>query len=168
MNSLLSRVSLKPQIALYLTLVLVVVFSARPVMATDPVSFSKIQTYLQKYCADCHSSSKPEGNLSIESDLVESWTRIEHREKWQEVYRVLVNQQMPPDDSSQPTVPESSEVIDWIITQATSSSLREKSRATPVRRLTKDQYQRTLRSLMNVELDVSGFPMDPQIGRAHV
>ncbi len=164
MNSLLTRIWLKRQSALYLVFIFACAFGVRPVKATDPVPFTKIQAYLQKYCSDCHGSSKPEGNLSVESDLVESWTRIEHREKWQEVYRVLVNQQMPPDDSSQPSVQESSEVIDWIIAKAASSGLREKSRATPVRRLTKDQYQRTLRSLLNVELDVSEFPMDPPAG----
>lgn len=134
------------------------------VHSADPVPFAQIRSYLQKYCADCHGNSKPEGSLSIESDLVESWTRIEHREKWNEVFRVLVNQQMPPDDSSQPIASETSEVIDWITAKAVASRWSEHSRATPVRRLTKDQYQRTIRSLMNVELDVSGFPMDPPAG----
>jgi len=130
-----------------------IVSSVRMVHSADPVPFAQIQSYLQKYCADCHGNSKPEGSLSIESDLVESWTRIEHREKWNEVFRVLVNQQMPPDDARQPIASETSEVVDWITAKAVASRLSDHARATPVRRLTKDQYQRTIRSLMNVELD---------------
>ena len=152
------------QFALILALSFLFASSVRFVNAMDPVPFAQIQSYLQKYCADCHGSLKPEGNLSIESDLVDSWTRIEHREKWNEVFRVLVNQQMPPDDSSQPAALETSEVIDWITAKAVSSRISDQSRTTPIRRLTKDQYQRTIRSLLNVDLDVSGFPMDPPAG----
>lgn len=131
---------------------------------TAPIPFAQVQAYLQKYCADCHGGSTPEGSLSVEKDLEESWTRIEHREKWNEVFRVLVHQQMPPDTSLQPNEPETSAVIDWVTAKAISSRLNEKTRATPMRRLTKDQYQRTIRSLLHVELDVSGFPMDPPTG----
>jgi hypothetical protein len=163
-TSLHYRIMLERQPVLNFVFGFLIVSSVSMVHSADPVPFAQIQSYLQKYCADCHGNSKPEGSLSIESDLVESWTRIEHREKWNEVFRVLVNQQMPPDDSSQPIASETSEVVDWITAKAVASRLSEHSRATPVRRLTKDQYQRTIRSLMNVELDVSGFPMDPPAG----
>jgi hypothetical protein len=149
-------------IALGIGILQVRCFAAEP--QPEQPSFDRVQIFLTKYCADCHSGAKPEGHLNVQKDLESAWTRIEHREKWIEVYRVLVNEQMPPDDSIKPTLSETSEVIDWITTQAIASKLNQRSQSTPLRRLTRDQYQRTIRSLLGIELDVSGFPLDPPAG----
>jgi hypothetical protein len=128
------------------------------------VDSDRVQAFLTKYCVDCHSGAKAEGQLDIQKDLQSIWTRIEHREKWNEVFRVLVNEQMPPDDSIKPSQSETSDVIDWITAQAIASKLNQRSQSTPLRRLTRDHYQRTIPSLLGIELNVSGFPLDPPAG----
>ena len=116
------------------TLCVSVLISSQSMAEGNPISFKEVQSYLQKYCSDCHGTTKPEGNLSVEKDLVETWTRLEHREKWNEVVHVLVNQQMPPEDAIQPSQSETSEIIDWITSRAVASRLNERKRETPVRR----------------------------------
>lgn len=132
--------------------------------AQEIPDYGVVKTLMGRYCVECHGPANQEGNLRVDQDLPEKWERIEHREEWQEVLRVLVSRQMPPEGSPQPSDEHVGQIVDWITAQAIANSDAKRTRSAPVRRLTRDQYQRTIRDLLGIDLDVSSFPLDPPAG----
>ncbi len=72
--------------------------------ADDP-----IQTFVTRYCLDCHGSTDPSGDLDLSSFRI---TEFDHADSkfepsiWERVLRRLQSRQMPPLDSVRPSKPE--------------------------------------------------------------
>lgn len=125
----------------------------------------KVAPFFIKYCAECHSGDKPEANFRTDiSHLPVSLTDLSARKKWAEVVNVLNSHQMPPEDSIQPGADEVSGVVDWITAEAVEAELIQRERTVVLRRLNRSEYRNTIRDLLGVEFDTSGFPEDAAAG----
>ena len=134
--------------------------------AEDPAGYEKIVSpFLKSYCADCHSGDKPEGEFSVESSqLSPKLTDLSVRKRWSEVVNVLNSHQMPPDKSPPPKAEEVATVVDWITAQAVEAESVQRERTVVLRRLNRSEYRNTIRDLLNIDFDTSGFPEDPAAG----
>ncbi len=117
---------------------------------------------LQSYCYDCHSGPDAEAGLSL--DQLENGHEFQHdRKQWIEVLRHLRAGSMPPVDMDQPTDEERQELIQWIadmLEQLDCSDRVNPGKAT-IQRLTRVQYQNTIKDLVGVKFDVNSlFPSD--------
>ncbi len=134
--------------------------------AEDPAGYEKIVSpFLKSYCSDCHTGDKPEGQFSVESfQLSPKLTDLSVRKRWAEVVNVLNSHQMPPDKSPQPKAEEVAKVVDWITAQAVEAESVQRERTVVLRRLNRSEYRNTIRDLLNIDFDTSGFPEDPAAG----
>ena len=116
------------------------------------VSFEQeIAPLLQKYCSKCHRGEKPKGKFDItEYKTVEQIKRA--RAEWRKVLLVVSEDEMPPEDPL-PTTAERQKLVDWLedITKIDWSKVRNPGHVT-IPRLTRDEYNNTLRDLLGVDL----------------
>jgi hypothetical protein len=133
--------------------------AAMDLLATDDDWVHVVSPFLRKYCSECHSTADPQADLDCDA-LTPDWSQVRQREQWAEIVNVLNSHQMPPRDAVQPDPQEVSEVVDWITAQARRHREQEGGAQRVLRRLNRLEYQNTLRDLLGVNVDVSGFPQD--------
>lgn len=108
---------------------------------------------VQKYCVKCHSADEKKGDLNLarfdNADTVRRDTRV-----WQKVLRRLRGGEMPPKKSPSPSPEERNRLIDWAQGYLLADA-RERA-GDPgrvlVRRLTRAEYNYTVRDLTGVDL----------------
>ena len=134
--------------------------------AEDQAGYEKlVSPFLKSYCSDCHTGDKPEGEFSVEaSQLSPRLADLSVRKRWSEVVNVLNSHQMPPNKSPQPKAEEVATVVDWITAQAVEAESVQRERTVVLRRLNRSEYRNTIRDLLNIDFDTSGFPEDPAAG----
>ena len=123
----------------------------------DLESFKKvIAPILKKNCQGCHGPEKTKGNFradKLEGNLLES-TDID---KWVEVYEVLSNSEMPPEDEPDYHITDKQrkQFIDWLSTEMKKASQvqQNKSRHTSFKRMNKYEYNNVLQDLLGVKAD---------------
>lgn len=132
----------------------------------DAAGYSKtVAPFFKKYCGECHTGEKPEGDFSVDiGRLANDFGDIAARGKWREVVNVLNSHEMPPEKEIQPTSAEVAAVVDWVTQQAVQAELIKRERAVVLRRLNRNEYRNTIRDLIGVDFDTSGFPQDPPAG----
>lgn len=132
----------------------------------DAAGYKKtVAPFLQKYCGECHAGAKPEGEFAIDAArLVNDFGDIGTRGKWREIVNVLNSHEMPPEKETQPTPTEVAAVVDWITEQTVQAELIKRERTVVLRRLNRNEYRNTIRDLIGVDFDTSGFPQDPPAG----
>ncbi len=131
----------------------------------DPVGFETIaKPFLADYCAKCHTGPKVKGDFSIEKHLPNDFFDRAALERWNEVVDVLNSHDMPPQKSKQPPAPEVAGFVDWITAQSVNAEMFRRDRPVVLRRLNRHEYRNTIRDLIGVDFDVSGFPQDPPAG----
>lgn len=114
----------------------------------------QVMPVLQQLCSKCHGPDKQEAELQIgrlDPDLVNG----NDAEHWEEVLSQLQIGEMPPEDEDQPTAAQRDAITNWL-----NSELRyaaEIKRSTGgrnlLRRLTRYEYNNTLRDLLGMDLD---------------
>lgn len=124
---------------------------------------SKVVPFLAKYCGECHRGTDADGNLDIEK-LRGDFGNLREQELWSEIVNALHSHQMPPQDSPQPAVDDVSHVVDWVARQLLDQRLRRADSTRVLRRLNRTEYRHTIRDLLGVDIDVSGFPQDAAAG----
>lgn len=161
MGSDMRTVSVRP-----LVLVWVVVSCKSLATADDPQGYNRlVAPFLKTYCAECHAGEKPEGEFGTDAArLPASLSDLATRKKWAEVVNVLNSHQMPPEKSVQPKPDEVAGVVDWITAQAVEAELVQRERTVVLRRLNRSEYRNTIRDLIGVDFDTSGFPEDAAAG----
>lgn len=146
---------------------------ATPLLAADPpkvvpdaAGYAKtVAPFFAAYCDKCHTGDKPKGEFSTAAKLLPNdFTDPAAKGKWKEVVNVLNSHEMPPKKEKQPTAQEVAAVTDWITSQAVRAELAKRETAVVLRRLNRDEYKNTIRDLIGVDFDVSGFPADPASG----
>jgi hypothetical protein len=149
-----------------LLLGIVLLLLAQTGFADDQAGYDKVVSpFLKSYCSDCHTGDKPEGEFSVEQSRLEpKLTDLSVRKRWAEVVNVLNSHQMPPEKSPQPKAEEVAAVVDWITSQAVAAELVQRERTVVLRRLNRNEYRNTIRDLLNIDFDTSGFPEDPAAG----
>ncbi|MCA9049672.1 MAG: hypothetical protein KDA89_13145 [Planctomycetaceae bacterium] len=66
-------------------------------VATEDAFRKDVLPIVQKYCADCHGDSEPDGGVSLH-DLTQADQVTENRDTWVRAYRLLGIDGMPPKD----------------------------------------------------------------------
>jgi len=136
-------------------------------VAADAAGYAKtVAPFFAAYCNDCHTGAKPKGDFPVDAKgLPNDFADLTARGKWKEVVNVLNSHEMPPKKrAKQPTAQEVAAVVDWITEQAVRAELAKRETAVALRRLNRDEYKNTIRDLLGIDFDVSGFPQDPPAG----
>ena len=153
--------------ALWLGFLAPVVVAADPVPITaDAAGYAKIvEPFFKTYCHNCHSGDKPKGEFRTErTGLPNDFRDPSAKSKWNEVVNVLNSHEMPPKKAKQPQSAEIAAVVDWITDQAVRVELAQRGSSIVLRRLNREEYHNTIRDLIGIDFDVSGFPQDPPAG----
>ena len=135
--------------------------------APDAAGYMKIVApFFQTYCNSCHTGSKPKGEFAVDAkSLTNDFLNPAVRGKWKEVVNVLNSHEMPPKTAKhQPGAKDVALVVDWVTEQAVRAERTNRETAVVLRRLNRDEYRNTIRDLIGIDFDVSGFPQDPPAG----
>ncbi len=152
------------------------VFSVQPIVGAaeqgttefvpDQQGYQKlVAPFFKSYCSECHSGDKPEGEFSLDAaQLKNQLTDPVAKARWREVVNVLNSHEMPPEESPQPQAKDVAAVVDWVTAEAVRAEKFSREQTNVLRRLTRDEYRRTIRDLVAIDFDVSAFPEDPAAG----
>ncbi len=123
---------------------------------------SDIRPMLERYCFDCHDRESAKGDIDLESALTQT-PLVRNRLLWQNVAERLKQGDMPPQKSPQPGAPDRLKLRAWLAAEIRHfdySTVRTPG-YTPARRLTREEYNRTIRDLIGLDLrPADDFPMD--------
>lgn len=137
-----------------------------PPLAADADSYARtVEPFFTTCCANCHSGGKPKGSFGVDAKgLPNDFSDLATPGKWNEVVNILNSHEMPPKGEKQPAAKEVAAVVDWITAQAVLAEVAKRETAVVLRRLNRDEYRNTVRDLLGLDFDVSGFPADPAAG----
>ncbi|MDD9924040.1 MAG: DUF1587 domain-containing protein, partial [Boseongicola sp.] len=117
---------------------------------------------IDRYCADCHNAVESNGEVDFDSLNPEMPSR--HPEVWERVILKLRHRQMPPLGESRPDDAGYEALAGYLekkIDLAAAASPKP-GRTAMLRRLTRTEYQNSIRELLHLDLDVSDLlPADP-------
>lgn len=135
-------------------------------VAAEPVVVNyarEVKPLLQKLCVDCHGAKKPKGHLRIDT-LSQALAEGCDAEAWQDVLDRLNVGEMPPPEAAQPTMAERKVLVQWLtegLRLAAEARKNDSGRVT-MRRLTRYEYQNTMRDLLGVNLNFAAeLPPEP-------
>lgn len=114
----------------------------------------KVQELLRSHCFACHGEHEPKVDLRLDSLKSDFTNDSAAAGKWQRVSDALRDEQMPPPDKKQPTAQEREWLVKWI----EAKDLQRFAEASgvvrpPLRKLTRVEYQNTMRDLLGIEMD---------------
>ena len=118
----------------------------------------KIQTkpaptaaFLDRYCAECHDSDTHKGGLNIEK-LSPDLSQSKNQQAWENIFERVQNGSMPPPKGTQPPAKDRQQILSSLETPLGQASLsRQKTQGRVVlRRLSRSQYEDTLRDILNL------------------
>ncbi|MEZ5940317.1 MAG: DUF1592 domain-containing protein [Planctomycetaceae bacterium] len=136
-----------------------------PVWEPDATGFSaKVAPFLKEHCLRCHGPDDQQAEFRVDEQLPNEFLGLESKQHWGEVVNVLNSHEMPPEDEPQPKPENVAEVVDWITQQMVRAELIRRDSTIVLRRLNRNEYRNTIRDLIGVNADVSGFPQDPPAG----
>ncbi|MFO1436943.1 MAG: DUF1592 domain-containing protein [Verrucomicrobiaceae bacterium] len=119
------------------------------------------RAFLDAHCLECHDSDVKKGGLDL-SIFTDEAAVMRDREVWRVVYEKVESHQMPPPkEKSQPMEVQRLELMAWIMDIAArpDSELGVADPGNPVlRRLTRLEYNNTVRDLFELPMDVFMFP----------
>ncbi len=124
----------------------------------------KIKPFFATYCITCHSAEKPDSVVRFDEQLNLDFAEPSAKAWWSEIVNVLNSHEMPPESEVQPSPDEVAQTVDWITDRIAQAELLRKDSAIVIRRLNRAEYKNTIRDLVGVDVDVSGFPLDPAAG----
>ena len=117
---------------------------------------------LETYCFDCHDSSSAKGDLDLEKALLER-PLVRNRLLWENVAERIRSGDMPPKNRPQPAAEDRLRLRAWLrqeIEHFPYEKIRDPGYA-PARRLTREEYNRTIRDLVGLDLrPADHFPVD--------
>ncbi len=120
-----------------------------------------IAPFLETHCYECHDDLSTKGELDLSRFFTEDEVMAD-RPIWASVYEKIESHQMPPPkEGNQPSHAERAAVLAWIedIAARPDPDLGERDPGKPVlRRLTRLEYNNTIRDLFGLDLDVFIFP----------
>ena len=126
--------------------------------------FSKrVHPVLIELCDGCHGRKKSEGGIRLDRldpDLVNG----SDSEIWHDVFEQLKNGEMPPAKAKQPEAEQRKILTQWLVgaLQDSADAKRGQDGRVVTRRLTRYEYQNTMRDLLLIDLDFAqGLPPDP-------
>lgn len=111
-----------------------------------------VQPFLDTYCIGCHGPDKQKGDRRYDT-LANDFSESDSITLWQDVADLLNLGDMPPEDEEQPSSGQRQQIVDWITDKLAVAYAEAKStdRRTVLRRLNRDEYDRTVRDLLQLE-----------------
>jgi hypothetical protein len=125
---------------------------------------------IRQYCVDCHGApdESPEGGFSLSTEFKSSPLR-DSGPTLKKALHAIEGFEMPPSDSDQPSVEERKQLTDGIrqlLAKPSLSGQRDPGRPV-LRRLTRLEYNNTVRDLLGLETDVFMFSERLPFERGH-
>lgn len=131
----------------------------------DKSAYEKTVTpFLQEHCLRCHGEKTQEADFRVDTQLTADLSDRINRQRWNEVVDVLNSHSMPPESEPQPKAESTAAVVDFITNQTLLAETISRSSSVVLRRLNRSEYRNTIRDLIGVDFDTSGFPQDPPAG----
>lgn len=131
----------------------------------DTVGHQKIVApFLRRYCLKCHRKGSDDNEFRVDVSLKNNFSDPAMNANWGEIVNVLNGHEMPPEGERKPRETEVAKVVDWITSQIVRAELSRRDSSIVLRRLNRDEYRNTIRDLLGVDFDPSGFPQDPPAG----
>jgi hypothetical protein len=118
---------------------------------------------LSTSCLPCHSSAKHKGDLDLEKPLASADLGTSDEHLWEDIRRVLSEQEMPPPAKPQPSLAERDRLISWIdrALDGPGGDVPSDPGSVTIHRLTHVEYDRTIHDLLGVDGDpAQAFPPD--------
>ena len=132
---------------------------------TESLAYDKnVRPILQKKCFGCHNEKKQKGKIRLDNLSPDLINDIRSAETWHDVRGVINLGEMPPDDEEDLTTEERKIVLDWLNPTIENAFKTRQSKGGEVvlRRLTRGQYDNTLRDLLGLDIDhARDIPEDP-------
>jgi len=125
------------------------------------------KAFLQKHCTECHDAETKKGGLDLTA-LKTDFAGNDEFHRWVKVYDRVASGEMPPKKQPRPAPADAKAVTDWLkqsLLVADRSRIDGQGR-TGVRRLTRSEYENTMRDLFELQ----GIPLKeglPADGMAH-
>ncbi|MEM7383780.1 MAG: DUF1592 domain-containing protein [Verrucomicrobiota bacterium] len=116
-----------------------------------------IEPVIMRVCAECHGAEKQKGDFRLDT-LDPNLLTGEDVNWWLEVFEVISNGEMPPEDAgAQLTDAEKAQIVDWLSGEIqTASQVRRSGQGhTSFRRMTRYEYKYALQDLLGVPHDFS-------------
>ncbi len=119
-----------------------------------------VQPVVERFCARCHGQNKPKAGINLAKFSDEPSARRE-AELWLRVADALTDRSMPPEGKTQPDEADRQKAAEAIHAMlAAAASVRDPGPG-PIQRLTRDQYNNSIRDLLGVEgRPADRFPAD--------
>ena len=146
----------------YLLLFIVTLLGESQVLSAEKAIYDRdVQSFLTRYCFDCHGNGANEGNVDIgtflQRDDFQQDTRF-----WDRLLRNIRAGVMPPADMEQPSKEEVAQFADWIKSDVFNI---DQANSDPgpalIRRINRNEYQNTIRDLMGYHFQTDQlFPAD--------
>jgi hypothetical protein len=148
---------------LWIIPIVLTVCKGLPAFGNEPEN-KQIGAFFAAYCNKCHSGEKPKGEFRTDASLKFDFQDLATKGKWKEIVNVLNSHEMPPKAAKQPEAKEVAQVVDWVTEQIVRVELQQRDKAVVLRRMNREEYKNTIRELIGIDFDVSGFPQDPPAG----
>ena len=145
----------------------------------DGPTDDRISQFVNSYCQKCHDAETREADLDLVglsrspvrlgpgTSLGQTRLRAANVRKWQRIVVALRQEEMPPRDEKQPSPAEREQIVSQISRLLTEYARRNAGDPGRVamRRLTKDEYNRSIRDLTGVDLRPADiFPSESAAG----
>lgn len=122
----------------------------------------EILPILEEHCFDCHDNASAKGDINFESALTQI-PLVRNRLLWENVAERVKMGDMPPKKKPQPADADRLKLRAWLAAEIEGfdySKVRNPGYV-PARRLTREEYNRTIRDLVGLDLrPADDFPMD--------
>ncbi|MBL6725117.1 MAG: DUF1592 domain-containing protein [Rubripirellula sp.] len=105
--------------------------------------------FLKNFCFDCHSGEQPSSAVNLPM-ILESGINRTSISTWIRIHDQIVNEQMPPRDGDQPSRIEREAMIAKLAQKILSFEQLERLQSSQLRRLTRLEYENTVRDLFNM------------------
>ncbi len=129
----------------------------------QPSVFQKeLVPFLKQYCYECHGDEKQKADVDFEK-LPANTEIFKDRDLWELTRDMILEDEMPPSKSEQPSMEDRERIIDLIekeLDRFDCDAISNPGRVT-IRRLNRAEYDNTIRDLMGVDFRPSeDFPLD--------
>jgi hypothetical protein len=133
------------------------------VLAGDPFA-ERVAPFLQEHCVRCHGGAHPRGDLVLEEFKSEAAAR-KAPEVWLAVRAKLEAGEMPPEERPRPPRQDVDRALAWIDEAFGKAEPAPKGGRAGLRRLTRTEYENSIRDLFGIEYRATEeFPAD-DVGR---
>jgi len=136
-----------------------------PVVAgeRDGTSGKRVLELLRSNCVKCHGASDPKAGLRVDRLSVDSQISADATKTWQLILSAVRDNEMPPEKEKQFAADDRDYLVKWIEAGLQRFvELSSTNRPTLRRKLTRIEYQNTMRDLLEIEMDFArDLPADP-------